>query len=198
MSPRPRPIGERFWAKVPSRQPGYCWEWQGYLAPNGYGRFTTTNSVSEYSHRVAYTLEHGPIPLGLTIDHLCRNRACVNPAHLEAVPIRTNVQRGSRAMATACINGHPFNAENTGHNKGRRYCKICSRLKVKEYRERQRSGLPPQPRKPRARPTHCIRGHELSPKNTKARANGTRLCLECAHLRESLRPPRERAWSSAR
>jgi hypothetical protein len=88
------------------------------------------------AHRYAYLTLVGPIPDGLVLDHLCRTRACWNPAHLEAVPQRTNVLRGVgiaavRARQTACRSGHEFTPENTAYKRnGTRYCKTCNRLNV--------------------------------------------------------------------
>lgn len=89
-----RPLEERFWEKVEKRGPDECWEWGGTVA-DGYGRFREGGFGSSpvRAHRVAYKLLVGPIPEGLVLDHLCENRGCVNPAHLEPVTNRENLRR---------------------------------------------------------------------------------------------------------
>lgn len=123
---------ERFWSKVKKGNPADCWEWTAKIERNGYGRFWF-NGHSVLAHRFAYELIHGSIPEGLTIDHRCRNRACVNPAHMELVPMRTNVLRGigitaKFATKTHCPRGHPYDMFNTYINrKGARVCRECNR-----------------------------------------------------------------------
>jgi hypothetical protein len=128
----------RFWAKVdPS---GDCWEWIGARKPTGYGSFWISPSRSnEISHRVAYQMLVGPIPDGLELDHLCRNRCCVNPDHLEPVTRKENARRGVRwprhAHRTHCKHGHEFTPENTRHGKdGVRYCRACARISNAKWR----------------------------------------------------------------
>lgn len=90
-------IADRFWARVQTSDGGECWPWTGSKQQGGYGSVSVRvdgRVTSTPAHRMAYTLAKGPIPAGLTIDHLCRNRACCNPAHLEAVTIGENVDRG--------------------------------------------------------------------------------------------------------
>lgn len=105
-----------------------CWEWAGGRNRDGYGYLSHKN-LNWLAHRLSYVAHVGPIPEGLTLDHLCRNRACVNPEHLEAVPLAENILRGmsppaKRARQTVCKNGHPLPEYKPG---GSRICKECQR-----------------------------------------------------------------------
>ena len=92
----PKQIG-RFWAKVAKgAEPSDCWLWTSELTVKGYGRFTPYGRQHLRAHRVSYELANGPVPDGLVIDHTCRVRHCVNPAHLEAVTVRLNSLRGTQ------------------------------------------------------------------------------------------------------
>ncbi len=123
----------RFWSHV-EKTPG-CWEYRGSHYPNGYAH--TALFGARYAHRAAYVLVKGPIPAGLQIDHLCRNRGCVNPDHLEAVTLRENLMRSPiqrsalNARKTHCLNGHPLPEPNA---HGRRVCLECKRLKYRSAR----------------------------------------------------------------
>lgn len=108
-----------------------CWIWKGPQSRTGYGKVMITISA----HRLAYLLKYDSIEPGLVLDHLCRNRTCVNPAHMEAVTAKTNVRRGHglasiNAAKKACPQGHPYNEENTCFSGGRRYCLACVRPKA--------------------------------------------------------------------
>lgn len=81
---------ERFWSKV--SKTANCWNWTGCILKAGYGQFY--NKKKMYTHRYSYELHKGLIPEGLVLDHLCRNRACCNPEHLEAVTNKVNIGRG--------------------------------------------------------------------------------------------------------
>lgn len=109
-------LTERFWRKVVVDAETGCWTWTGKRGHNGYGYWHwdeggTKPNTQRLVHRVVYTVLVGPIPDGLTIDHLCRNQLCVNPQHLEAVPQGENTRRGTGPVAinarkTHCIRGH--------------------------------------------------------------------------------------------
>ena len=117
----------KFWAKVVKTDG--CWHWTGGTAGAGYGTFWNGHK-QEYVHRFSYELVKGPIPEGLTIDHLCKNTRCLNPDHLEAVTLRENVLRGDtfaarHAARTHCPQGHEYTAENTYRSTGSRVCRTC-------------------------------------------------------------------------
>ena len=145
-----RPEPERFWSKVnfdgsvPAHAPhlGPCWLWLGATS-NGYGQFRT-EGPSVKAYRYAYEFCVGPIPEGLTIDHLCRVRHCVCPDHLEPVTHRVNCLRGQSPIAanarkTQCLQGHPYDAENTYITPaGARDCRLCKRDALRRSRQRKK------------------------------------------------------------
>lgn len=109
-----------------------CWIWPGAPDIGGYGR-VMVNGKAGQAHRQVYEHLAGPIPEGLTLDHLCRNRRCVNPSHLEPTTGRENTLRGEgpgavNARRTHCVNGHAFDEQNTYTTKeGHRGCRACGR-----------------------------------------------------------------------
>lgn len=127
---------DKFWANVDRTET--CWFWVGSLNSYGYGIFYV-NGRTWMAHRWAYEFEYGPIPEGLTLDHLCRVRACVNPEHLEPVTSGENVRR-AKSFITQCPNGHEYTEENTYRNPSSngRLCRTCMNERQKTYQQRKR------------------------------------------------------------
>lgn len=138
--PRAKPIDELFWASIdkagptPARRPdlGPCWIWTAFIDRDGYGLFHNRKIGTKRAHRFAYEGSIGPIPEGLVLDHLCRNRACVRPTHLEPVTDKVNAERGMVATRTHCIRGHEFTERNTYiKSNGTRCCRACRNERTK-------------------------------------------------------------------
>lgn len=136
-------IQSRFWAKVVKGDG--CWAWAAARNQHGYGQFRLDGRMRA-AHRVAYELMIGPIPDGLDIDHLCRVRHCVNPAHLEPVTTQENVRRGllaetnrARGMAiTHCKHGHCLDGDNAYRGPdGFRKCRACHAERERVRRQRR-------------------------------------------------------------
>jgi hypothetical protein len=142
------PFEARVWAKV--NKTDTCWLWTGALLREGYGQigYTMDGVVTRWlAHRLVYTMIKGEIPKGLTLDHLCRVRSCVNPDHLEPVTLKVNLLRGEgvgalNARKTACKRGHPFDAENTYVWNGKRICRECGRENVRRARAKKQAAAP--------------------------------------------------------
>jgi hypothetical protein len=135
----------RFWAKVALPNEQGCMLWLRSTTTGGYGQFKI-NGRMRLAHRVSYTLTYGPIPSGLTIDHVktrgCTNKHCVAPLHLEAVPNAVNVLRANpgawQKQKTRCANGHAFDEVNTYQRpRGGRDCQICKRLRNRRSRQKR-------------------------------------------------------------
>jgi len=135
-------IEDRFWAKV--NKTATCWGWTACLNSNGYGMFKVAGRTV-CAHRFAYELLVGPIPEGLVTDHLCRNRSCVNPGHLEPVTNAVNILRGvgvgaTNALKTECFNGHPLSGENLYlYPGGERACRICIYARNRAWKRAKRA-----------------------------------------------------------
>lgn len=174
--PTARPAAERFAEKVntagpwPLRKgaPGRCHIWTGALNAHGYGRFRDDTGRKTMTHRWAWEQANGPISEGLVCDHVCRNRACANPEHIEPVTSQVNTLRGvtiaaANAAKTECVNGHQFTDETTiVRAGGYRQCRVCHRVNSRarnadryandpEYRDRRRTEARERMRAVRAR-----------------------------------------------
>lgn len=146
MSVTATPVLDRIKARIKVSASG-CWEWQGATRPGGYGIVQLGRGVGTGRvHRVVYELLVGPIPDGLTIDHLCANPRCCNPDHLEPVTRSENAKRqwrdgradpGRRQREqTHCKHGHAFDEANTYRDKrGSRCCRACARIKAQRRRD---------------------------------------------------------------
>ncbi|MBC9714057.1 HNH endonuclease [Streptomyces sp. TRM66268-LWL] len=123
--------------------PGPCHLWSGSQNEKGYGTFWLDGRTVK-AHRYAFEQANGPIPAGLEVDHRCRRRECVAPAHLEAVTHRTNILRSTnhvaaRAAVTHCPAGHPYDQANTYRApNGTRKCRACKNASARAARRRAR------------------------------------------------------------
>jgi hypothetical protein len=172
-------LPERFLDKfVPEPNTG-CWLWLAQVSRDGYGKFKYIGG--QLAHRFAYETARGPVPEGLELDHLCRQRSCVNPDHLEAVTRRENARRGLRgSLTTHCPHGHEYTPENTYSNpKGGRVCRACRSLDW----QRRRDARPK-----RAPKTHCAKGHDYSV--TAYIYRGKRFCRACKNAATRIRRAR--------
>ena len=126
-------VDERFWSKV--KKGRGCWEWTASKNPRGYGLFRIGKS-SLHASRVSVAISKGWGEVeGKDVDHLCRNKSCVRPEHLEAVTHKENILRGEglaahNARKTNCLRGHPFTGQNVVVDKrGKRRCRSCERIR---------------------------------------------------------------------
>ena len=117
-----------------------CWVWLGAVNTWGYGHLSSRHTRNTLARRVVYEALVGPIPEGLQLDHLCRNKLCVNPAHLEPVTRKENILRGTapsakHARKTLCPKGHPYRERRDSRNQ--RICLICKRENWHRWKRRK-------------------------------------------------------------
>jgi hypothetical protein len=124
----------------------------------------------------------GPIPEGYHVDHLCRNRGCVRPDHLEAIPRKENVSQWNLSK-THCKNGHEYSEANTYRYRGERQCKICRAGALARAYRKKRGVLTVGPWN--GNKTHCKHGHEFSEANTYRYPDGERACRTCHNLQNA-------------
>lgn len=139
---RDEPPADRFATKLRPTATG-CIEWTGTVTPKGYGLFYDGTKMVA-AHRWAYQQTISPIPDGLQIDHLCRNRRCVNVAHLEVVTAKENQARSpfDPERRTHCPSGHEYTDANTYRRPGTnsRACRACHKRRNEVYQAKLRSG----------------------------------------------------------
>jgi hypothetical protein len=127
-----RTVWQRFMEKVEITPT--CWVWTACLNSHGYGKFAIRTSTAYPAHRLAYETLIGKIPKDKQIDHLCRNRKCVNPEHMEAVTVQENLKRGFGPAAInrrklICKRSHPPSNWHVVRTTGSRECRLCRRLR---------------------------------------------------------------------
>jgi hypothetical protein len=143
-------LEERIWPKVNKNgkimpnMDSACWEWIGSKMSSGYGQIIIKENNKwrpRPAHVIVYEIMVGSIPKGLEPDHLCRNRACVNPSHIEPITHKKNVMRGTSPVVdqvkrTHCPKGHPYDEENTLRRRGKRECYKCGAIRTLAYKSR--------------------------------------------------------------
>lgn len=150
---KPNPTTEirkaRVWSRVNVSGPDECWLWNGPIGHEGYG-YVSWAGRNHTSHRAVWESVFGPAAQGMEVDHLCRNRACCNPKHLELVEKAVNVLRGVsppalNARKTHCPIGHPLEGSNliVGNRSGKvfRQCRLCNNESHVRMRARQKAAL---------------------------------------------------------
>lgn len=181
----PEHLHPLFWRRVDKS--GDCWLWTGRLRYDGYAQYTWVDSEkichTTGGHRAAWSLIHGDIPAGMQLDHLCRVRHCVNPAHLEIVTPRVNTLRSEAISAKnvikeCCSRGHPFDKRTvTGH----RYCGECMRITARERWAKQNAAMGKETLPRNSDRTHCPRGHEYTGLRN---PQGSRICRPCDVIKQ--------------
>ena len=164
---------ERFRSKVTISNG--CWEWNASKAKAGYGRYGRGGRIAgaENAHRMALILSGIEIPKGMHVDHLCRNRGCVRPDHLEIVRPHVNTRRGRQSnVAGVCRAGlHAWTPENIMMEGSTMRCRPCRDARESQYRPAQGTHHRDK--------THCPQGHPYAGANLHITRKGSRNCREC-------------------
>ncbi len=171
-----------------------CWNWTASRNRYGYG---TVSLKAIGGHKLVHVAMHelmvGPVPEGLELDHLCRNRSCCNPDHLEPVTHAENMRRGAPYWAertrSECQRGHALAGTNVRtYPNGKRYCVTCrlERQRIRRAEARSKSPGPGSGSYLKSR-THCPQGHAYDDRNTYVDKTGSRQCRECNRTRNRMR-----------
>lgn len=132
MAAIPQHVIDTVWTRVRVAGPDECWPWKMSIGSHGYGQASWSigegRSAGTTAHRVAWVAANGPIPDDLTVDHLCHNRLCCNPAHMQLLSLVDNAKRNRNSQKTECPRGHAYDDENTYITRlGHRRCRECAR-----------------------------------------------------------------------
>ena len=149
LEPTPLLHLERIDARYDKPSEDECWVWTGYLNSDGYGKasagYVDKKQKTIGTHRAMYELYIGQIPLNLTVDHLCRDRACGNPKHMRILTLSENLKsKNANAKKTHCSRGHEYTDENTYYGKQsnggpQRQCRTCGNKRQREYNAKRKA-----------------------------------------------------------